>query len=70
MPYTVILLKCVGLSQLSNCKSQFVSEDVSNCLYRLTVHPVTSSHLSSFLYTRKHPKLSRRPSLAQDISVC
>ena len=43
-----------------------MSGDVSNCSYRLTVHPVTSLHVSSakiFVYAeKKPPKLSRIPS--------
>ncbi len=48
--YTIILLKSVCLSVFANGRSQFllvVSGDVSNCSYRLTVHPLTSTRLSS-----------------------
>ena len=47
--YTMILLKSVcQLSQTAGRNSCSIdSGDVSNCSYRLTVHPVTSSRLSS-----------------------
>ena len=47
--YTIILLKSVcRCSQTAGHNScSIVSGDVSNCSYRLTVHPVTSSCLSS-----------------------
>ena len=47
--YTIILLNSVCLfSQTTGRNScSIVSGDISNCSYRLTVHPVTSSHLSS-----------------------
>ena len=56
--YTIILLKSVcRCSQTAGRNScSIVSGDVSNCSYRLTVYPVTSSRLSSvkyFFYTRK-----------------
>ena len=46
---TIILLKSVcRCSQTAGRNScSIVLGDVSNCSYRLTVHPVTSSHLSS-----------------------
>ena len=60
---TINLLKLVSMSQLPNCRSQFhcsiVSGDVSNCSYRLMVHPLTCSRISSaqqLFYTRKTPK--------------
>ena len=47
--YTIILLKSVcRRSQTAGRNScSIVSGDVSNCSYRLTVHPVTSSRLGS-----------------------
>ena len=60
--YTIILLKSVCLSVRRRSQTaghnscSIVSGDVSNCSYRLTVHPVTSSRLSSvqqFFYMRK-----------------
>ena len=47
--YTIILLKsvcrCFQTESRNSCS--IVSGNVSNCPYRLTVHPVTSSRLSS-----------------------
>ena len=66
--YTIILFKSVCMyvcrcSQTAGRNScSIVSGDVSNCSYRLTVHPVTSSHLSSTLfYMRKTLKTSGKP---------
>ena len=45
-----ILYFSLSLSVFANCRSQFLLDrltDVSNCSYRLTVHPLTSSRLSS-----------------------
>ena len=58
---TIILLKSLCCcSQTAGCNScSIVSGDVSNCSYRLTVHPVTSLRLSSaypFLLYAKTPK--------------
>ena len=60
--YTIIFLVSVcRCSQTAGRNSySIVSGDVSNCSHRLTVHPVTSSRISSaytFLYT-KTPKTS------------
>ena len=57
--------RCKQTAGRNSCS--IVSGDVSNCSYRLTVHPVTSSGLSSALncvYTRKTPNNYRndRPS--------
>ena len=47
---------------LANCRSQFLLDqlgDVSNCSYRLPVHPLMNSRLSSakyFLYAKNTPK--------------
>ena len=61
--HTIILLKsvcrCSETAGRNSCS--VVSGDVSNCSYRLTVHPVTSSNLSLALqlfYTRKTSKTS------------
>ena len=59
--YTIILLKSVcRRSQTAGRNScSIVSGDVSNCSYRLKIHPVTSSHLSSaynFFIGEKHRK--------------
>ena len=47
--YTIILLKSVCLcSQTAGRNScSIVSGDVSNCSYHLTIHPLTSSRVSS-----------------------
>ena len=59
--YTIILLKsaCRRSQTADRNSCSIVSGDVSNCSYRLKVHPVTSSHLSSasnFFIREKHPK--------------
>ena len=56
--YTVILLKSVCLrSQTTGRNScSIVSGDVSNCSYRMKVHPVTSSRLSSAYQFFLHAK--------------
>ena len=72
--YTIILLKSVRPSvRPSVCRCSqtagrnscsIVSGDVSNCLYRLTVYPLTSSRFSSglaFFYMRKTLKTSGKP---------
>ena len=46
--YTIILQSICQCSQTAGRNScSIVSGDISNCSYRLTVHPVTSSRLSS-----------------------
>ena len=64
--YTKILLmsvcRCSQTAGHNSCS--IVSGDVSNCSYRLTIHLVRSSHLSSayqFVYTSKTPKTSEKP---------
>ena len=62
--YTIILLKsvcrCSKTAGRNSCP--IVSGDVWNWSYRLTAHPLTSSHLSSaeqFFIREKHQKLGR-----------
>ena len=59
--YTIILLKSVcRRSQTAGHNScSIVSGDVSNCSYRLTVHPVMSSRLSSAKKFYKMRKTSK-----------
>ena len=69
--YTIILLKSVCLSQLANCRSQFLLDRLMSQTVRLDrKHFLSRVRVSvwttNFLIREKHAKLSRIPSRPRD----
>ena len=69
--YAIILLKYVCMSQLANCRSQYLLDRLGSCLKLFVSTESTSCHEFAYQFglelfvCEKHPQLSRIPTLTQ-----